>query len=238
MREIVNLIKLDFISVRGKSLILTILLCVFTLVFGFLFAPQIAPLIAAESVFIFQPIFSIAEKSNYNRLYATLPISRRNIVIARFVESLLAITLFDLIGLCVGQLSAINGIYLKWAGNLTELTSIYKSFASSGFTVPVSAAAFFFLSVLFCTMALTIDFILGTDKEAVATILIIGIISGIVLFLKSIPEAEIIEKSIDFVVKLRTYYLGMFLALSYSSAIVIMIIGILISHLATRKREL
>jgi len=84
MKEIANIVKLDFITVKEKSfapLILFILLAIIAAPFTFAYLISTMAIFAGLAV---EPAFAVSEQCGYNKLYGILPIKKHNIVFGRF----------------------------------------------------------------------------------------------------------------------------------------------------------
>lgn len=236
MKEIINLIKLDFVSVKGKTFIPTAGLWFFGILFGMFFLPQSGILfITGFSFLLFQPTFSIAEKNEYNKLYGTLSVNKKNIVIARFLENLLTTFSFNMLTIILAVISDKTELFnYRGLDNIKDLKHLCDSL---GLSISVCAAVSF-VFVCFCYLIYMIDFIWGVDKEALITILFAIAFAGLVLFFRYVLKTHITEKVYMFFKDLHSDHAALFLISMYAIGFAITALYTVISYTAVRKREL
>lgn len=179
MREIINLIRLDFTTALKKSvpalIIMTLIMCMVSLSFF----PHMSCLYAIFAGLAVTPVFAVAEQNGYNRLYGTLPVKRRNIVIARFILALIVIAAATVISCAVGLLSAKLEIFRGL--NDENFLNHYDAIIEVNITVPAFAAMAFLLGCVFTCYEVTLLFLFGVSREMVMSILF-GFVSCGLLF--------------------------------------------------------
>ena len=181
MKEIINTIKLDFITVKGKSFI-PLIFCMLIMFTTSLFTlAHLITMMAVFAGFAVQPVFAVAEQSGYNKLYGILPIRKHNIVFGRFAFGLVLILAVTLISIPLGYIA--NTVPL--GGNIDSLKDfIYVSneWQTGGFTIELMASFCFFFGCCFAAATYTLLFIFGVSKEIPATFGFL-IVSGVLVFL-------------------------------------------------------
>lgn len=240
MNEMLSLIKLDFIAVKNKSMIPTVIIAVIIIVAGFMVAPHFITLATYVMPLMFVSLFSIAEKNNFNKLYGTLPIKRNSIVYSRFLGGALTVTVTNLVTMLIALIAEKSELYLGWGNDdIRSFTSnISTLFESNNISIGLFAAVMFVVTCAFVGLTYLIDFVFGTEKEAQATVLAMIIFMGIVLFLKYVLKTHIIETLADFSKDFMDKSTFLFFVFVYVIGLAILGMFAFITNSIVGKREL
>ncbi len=237
MREILNVAWLEFITLKRKMLVVIILLVGVGFVFSLMFLPQLVSiLVAVFTGYIIQPIFSIAEKSSFNRLYGVLPARRRSFVYGRYLLTAVTLLVFMLIFIAIGHI-ALAWLPFENTELLGEFAYAAREMQSEEFTVVFGAALGFFLGCLFILPTFLIDYVFGVSKEAPVSFglgVFIGVVCVIIDGILEPDYGNILYQVIKFVVEYRfwTY------VILIGGGLLLLAFGAVVSHALTRKREL
>ena len=200
MKTLFNLMHLDFISIKNKSLPAFIVGIILVTTISIVLVPHAAAIMPFLAMGFMSPMSITAEKNGYNRLYGILPVSRKQVVYARFAEAFILCLVAALIGIAIGSISVALGLYSHLIPGLDKIVLVIDTFISEGLT-PAYATSIFFLTACFSFAVLYfIDFIFGVEKEGPATLIIMFGLCLIIAFLilvVGIDFAEIINNFIE-----------------------------------------
>jgi len=193
MKNIANIIKLDWITVSNKT---TILISMFMPLPFLIIGPQFGVVICMM-IFgnYFHGVFVTGEKSGYGNLYGALPITKKELIAARFIEA-------PLICLTAGSLSTVLAelsIRLGWADYLLrslgigDLAGFFTTSGYSVFTPAVVASVCFAFTCYMSFMAL-VDFKWGVAKEGPLSCLITFSLCGLVWLFVTITDIDLAGK--------------------------------------------
>ena len=237
MKEIANLIKLDFTSVKRKIIIpfISIILLVFALelfTIPYVMCLSVMPFIG----YLVQPVFSVVEKNKYNKLYGLLPIQRNNIIIARFCFALIILLSTVILEIVLGYIT-----FLFPTGEINDTINEAKSAAEElqkgGFTVELAASLGFMIGCIVTSVACTLTFIFGIENELQANLIfasVTGAIAFICIKAFDISIYAVMNKLAEFI----SNNIALTFILTYLIGISFLALGALISILVCRKREL
>ena len=237
MKEIANLIKLDFTSVKRKIIIpfISIILLVFALelfTLPYVMCLSVMPFIG----YLVQPVFSVVEKNKYNKLYGLLPIQRNNIIIARFCFALIILFSTVILAIVLGYIT-----FLFPTGEINDTINEMKSAAEElqkgGFTVELAASLGFMIGCIVTSNVCTLTFIFGIENELQVN-LIFAFVTGAIVFICikafDISIYAVMNKLAEFI----SNNIALTFILTYLIGISFLALGALISILVCRKREL
>ena len=237
MKNVINLIKLDYITVKNKSVPIIVIMIILGFAAGCTLFPLAPIIITMFAGLCIQPIFAVAEQCGYNKLYGVLPVKRIQIVEARFTLAgiFLLVTAAVTTGLgMIAEKIIMNNENFIQENDAYELLTMMND---AELTIPVMGALFFAFGCFFIAAEGTLIFIFGTSKEIPAAI---GF--GLVFFSAVIAMVKIFDLSADKIAKklapvLSDHKALLILAL-YAIGIALLVLGVLVSHMVTRKREL
>lgn len=236
MKEIVNIVKLDFITVKGKSFT-TLIICTLLMFVASLFT--IAHGITVMATFAglaVQPIFIVAEQSDYNKLYGVLPVRKRNIVFGRYIFGLALILAVTLISISLGYIAYTTSLG-KSINTFKDAVYLSNLWQTGGVTIEIVASFCFFFGCCIAAIDYTLIFIFGTSKEIPATfgfmtvLVILYFVLAKVFNFDSVKLTKIISDAI-------TNHSILLMVIMYISGVLVMMLGGCISNFFFSKREL
>ena len=237
MKEIANLIKLDFTSVKRKIIIPFISIILFVFALELFTLPYVMCLCVMPFIGDFvQPVFSVVEKNKYNKLYGLLPIKGNNIIIARFCFALIILLSTVILAIVLGYIT-----FLFPTGEINDTINEIKSAAEElqkgGFTVEFAASLGFMIGCIVTSVVCTLTFIFGIENQLQAN-LIFASVTGAIVFICikafNISIYAVMNKLAEFI----SNNIALTFILTYLIGISFLALGALISILVCRKREL
>ena len=233
MKEIIDLMRLDFICMKRKTLLPLVLALICAAATGIFMHPVFMMIILVFSWLPIEALFSITAKGNMDKLYGMLPVRRGRLVWARFLLSAMIMVVATAFVIAVAWLAfRLNLFYDE------EL--ILESEGMGTFEGSVMMASVIFdLSCLFCAWELTTIFVLGMEREfiGIVTALLVMFGAGIVFVEMNVDMSSMLTKFVTGIGKLyimkSVYYIAVF-----GVGIAIMAIFAAISYFVTRRREI
>lgn len=187
MKDYLKMIQFDFVT--SKPIYFNLLMCVTVLIVlaSLLLNPSFSALLIPFSIGLFLPVQSISAKGDFNAIYGILPVPRKVIIRAPFIEYVLSAfggELFTLLLLAVS-----NSLHL----HRTILTLI------RGMEQPVTECAgceihialFLFACVFICYMRMMSD-IFGHQKEVVILLVTLAAILAVFMFFITLYNRQIL----------------------------------------------
>lgn len=234
MKEIIDLMRLDFICMKRKTLLPLVLALICAAATGIFMHPIFMMMILVFSWLPVEALFNITAKGNMDKLYGMLPVRRGRLVWARFLLSSIIMVVATAFVIAVAWLAfKLNLFYDK------ELILESESTGMGTFEGSVMAASVIFdLSCLFCAWELTTIFVLGMERE------FIGIVTGLLMMFGA--TVVFVEMNIDMQSLLTKFVTGMgklymksvYYVVVFGVGLAIMAVFAAISYLATRRREI
>lgn len=241
MKQIINLMKLDFITVKGKSLLIFSILFAAVCVVGFFSVPILPIYLVLFSGFALQPIFSTAEHSGFNKLYGILPVKRRYIVIARFALLTIVMLITAIMGIIVCELLYEICLSQNYKGDNRQFYEIVYFMKEDGFPIPLMVSVVFCLGAILTALEFTVTFIFGTSKELPASIAaafgVYGLLTLIIVTLQKVFDISA-NDVFTFFADLLANDIWVLYIMCYAIGIAAMALGALISIACTKKKEL
>lgn len=236
MKEILNLIKLDFITVKRKSLLMCILTVAIT-VFAVFTMPHMAVVLIIFSGLFVQPVFVIADKSGYNKLYGILPIKRRSIVFGRFALGVLMMLFCTLICIIGGLLAYRFNVSERFGADMEQFIYVSRTWKENGLTIPLAGAFIFLIGSVFAAVEYTVLFIFGAEKEFPAILGIGFVLVGIFLAVEKLLKVDL-DAVGEFLGDMISDHIVLLYIFLYAGGIALMVLGALISSYFFCKKEL
>lgn len=237
MKEILNLIKLDFITVKRKSLPLMCILTVAITVFSVFTMPHMAVVLIIFSGLLAQPVFVIAEKCGYNKLYGILPVKRRSIVFGRFALGVLMMLFCTLICIIGGLLAYKFNVAENFGSDMEQFIYLSRDWTKYGFTIPLAGAFIFLGGSVFAAVEYTVLFIFGAEKELPAILGVGFVLVGIFVAIEKLLKVDLSAVG-DFLGDMVYDHIVLLYICLYAGGIALMALGALISSYFFCKKEL
>ena len=197
MKEIIDLMRLDFICMKRKTLLPLVLALICAAATGIFMHPVFMMMILVFSWLPIEALFSITAKGNMDKLYGMLPVRRGRLVWARFLLSAMIMVVATAFVIAVAWLAfKLNLFYDKQLILESESTGM-GTFEGS----VMMASVIFDLSCLFCAWELTTIFVLGMERE------FIGIVTGLLMMFGA--TVVFVEMNIDMQSLLTKFVTGM-----------------------------
>ncbi|MDE7364709.1 MAG: ABC-2 transporter permease, partial [Ruminococcus sp.] len=120
MKEILKIMRFDFLTAKPFALGIFIIGAVLFFTLSLLFSPIINAYISFVAMIFVMPLQSVADKSNFNKLYGILPVKRSNITRARFLYIFLVIFASEIIEFILAVISRSLKLYRLLPNQNTE----------------------------------------------------------------------------------------------------------------------
>lgn len=234
MKDIINLMKLDLICIKKKTLIPMIAAVAFFAVFGFYMGPQYMMPIIIFSGLCVQSMFTIAAKNDFNKLYGVLPVSRSSVVFARFLLGVLSIGAVTLVMVLLGLAAEHAALFEKTD---EQLAQYYYASKDDGFTIPMMGAILFAATCILISVQYMIVFILGVERETVGMLCAV-IITAVMMFVIVAVNIEITTGAAALLGKIYLKSEYLLYAAIYAFGIIVAAVFALITGAVMKRREL
>jgi len=234
MSEILKLVKMDLIVIKNKSVLPLVFFAAIYIFLGYLIIPY-AVLVPVMFVGLtLQPLFTIDEQNDLSRLYGSLPVSRRNRAIARFMT----VAVFTAIALVITIMLAYHSAEVGWYKEYNkEMAEVY-AYWSKEITIPILACFIYMLTCLMVGIQFTLLYIFGASKEIVAIIGAFVIIIGGMLAVTLVFDIDIVDKIAEVLGNLMAKSEMLFYIVLYSGSVLFLLLCALISSIFIKKREI
>ena len=153
MKDILNIMRFDFLTAKPLALGGMIFTVVLFGILSMLFSPLIASYITFASMIFVIPLQGIADKSGFHKLYGILPVKRRSITRARFLYIFLVHFLTELLEaviICIAKGAELYRFLPNQEGE--TMIMVKESFADTRLTLLMMFGIFTALCVLFSYM--------------------------------------------------------------------------------------
>ena len=190
MKNILNIIKLDYITVKSPIMFVILVPVIFTFIM-----PQFGVFMGlVVSSTLFKYVFQIGEKNGYDKLYGALPINKKELVAARFAEGLCVPLIVSFIFWGYGHIVISSDIYMKIARalNYDDLAKLFGEIDNMFSMGSIAAAAFFLCGLM--NFLILVDFKWGTAKEAAGSMIISTAILIIIFVIQFGLKVDILDK--------------------------------------------
>lgn len=200
MKDILNIMRFDFLTAYPLAHKIFAAVAALFILLGLFLAPLACAYITLGSMIFVIPLQSVAEKSDFRKLYGTLPVRRRNITRARFLYIFLVHFAAEVLELILAFISMPLKLY-RVLGALPNLNGemmqmIEKSFVDTKLTLVIIIGVFAVFCLIFSYMKM-MGQICGRENEFKIIIITIGIIA-----IPAIGIAILINKGAIPVIKL------------------------------------
>lgn len=192
MKDILRVMKFDFLTARPLAWKAYILIGIFTFACGLLFSPVAGAYIEFGAMMLVIPLQTVADKSNFNKLYGILPVKRRNIVRARFIYIFGMFFFTELLAVALGMISLRLKLYRLMPKQDGEVMQMLKH----AFENPASSFALVFGFVAVMTLLFTymemMGQIFGRENEMRVLIITLGVFSVLTVIFITLTNYDII----------------------------------------------
>lgn len=235
MSEILKLVKMDLIIIKNKSVLPFVFFMSVYMFLGYIISPYavLSPVLFAG--FMIQPIFSIDEQNDMSRLYGSLPVSRRNRAIARFMSA----GLITAIALVISMIAAFHSVEVGWFKELNpELYESYCSMQLEGITIGIVACFIYAIVCFILGIQYTLLYLFGASKEAFTMIATFLIIMGFIIADELFFDGKTMDIFSNVLSRVMLKSEMLFYIVLYGASVGFLLICALISGLIMEKREI
>ena len=192
MKDVLKMMRFDFLTVKPMAMTIIIIVGLFTFAASLFFSPVICSYISFIAVMFVFPLQGVADKSNFNKLYGTLPIDRKNITRSRFLYIFLVFFLFEIIELVLAFISRSLELYKILPNQKSEMMEFIKnSFENTLFQNVAIVGIFAGLCLILGYMQM-MGQILGKEHEFKVLIITMGVIVLLIFGFLMLSDHDII----------------------------------------------
>lgn len=182
MKEILKIMRFDFLTAKPFAMGIFIIGAVLFFTLSLIFSPIINAYISFVAMIFVMPLQSVADKSDFNKLYGILPVKRSNITRARFLYIFLVIFASEILEFVLAVISKSLKLYRLLPNQNAETMQMVKnSFEDKTFMLIMIFGIFTVFGLLFLYMEM-MGQIYGRENEfkiimitmIVLTVLLIG----------------------------------------------------------------
>lgn len=177
MKDILKVMRFDFLTVKQVALVEIIFVALLFSVLSLLFSPIIASYITFGAATFVIPLQGIADKSDFNKLYGILPVERKSITRARFLYIWLVNFVAEILELLVAVIAKTLKLYRFLPNQDSEMmASVKDSFADTKLTLLTIFGIFTLFCLLFSYMEM-MGQIKGRENEFKIIMITVGVLA-------------------------------------------------------------
>ncbi|WP_028511001.1 hypothetical protein [Ruminococcus sp. NK3A76] len=232
MKNIVNIIKLDHITVSSKtSVLVSTLLPLPFLIMGPQFGIIIYMMMFGN---FYHGVFITGEKSGYGNLYGALPITKKELIAARFIETPLLCLIAGGLVTALGEISIRLGWseYLLKSIHLEDLAVFFTK--QSDIFAPVAVAGLCFVFSCYMSFLSLVDFKWGVAKEGPISVLFTFSCCALAWLIITITDIDVAEE----LKTLVTYHHTKIAVIFVIMGLVLEVIFAIVTYLLIRNDDL
>lgn len=177
MRDILKLIRFDYLTARPLAFGLAVIIAVIFIALSLFFAPMLCSYITFGAIVFVIPLQGIADKSVFHKLYGTLPVRRGNITRARFLYIFLvhcAAELLELVPAVTALSLRLYKILPNQNGEMMQM--VKKNFEDTNLTLLMIFGVFTVCCLLFSYMEM-MGQIHGRENELKIIMATLGVLT-------------------------------------------------------------
>ena len=192
MKEILKIMRFDFLTAKPFALGGVIITAVLFSLLSLFFSPMICAYITFGAIMFLVPLQSIADKSNFNKLYGILPVQRKNITRARFMYIFFVHFLSELIEVLIIVISMSLKLYRVLPNQNGEMMQMVKdSFSDTSLIFIVGLGMFSLFCLMFGYMEM-MGQIFGRENEMKIILITLGVLSVLAIGFFMLVDHDII----------------------------------------------
>lgn len=186
MKEVLKVMKFDFLTAKPLALRAYILLCAVCCALSLFFSPIISSYIFFAAMIFVIPLQSVADRCGFNKLYGTLPVNRKNITRARFLYIFLVHFIAELIAGTVAIFSYFFKLYRILPNQEgTAVQFIKNSFYDTKLVFVVAMCFFAFFGLMFSYMEM-MGQLFGRENEMKIIVITLGALGALIILISQL----------------------------------------------------
>lgn len=192
MKEILKIMRFDFLTTSSQVLGIYIVIAVMCFVLSLFLSPNICAYIAVGAMFMIIPLQGIADKSDFKKLYGILPVQRKSITRARFLYIFLLFFSTEVLEFVLAFISKSLGLNRLLPNQNSEMMMfVNDSFENTAMLFLFIFGSFAFLCLVFSYMEM-MGQLFGRENDMKIIIITVGIVVLLIFGFLMLSEREII----------------------------------------------
>ncbi len=194
MREILKIMRFDYLTARPLAVIPAVTTVVIFFGLSLFFAPLICSYITFGAMIFVIPLQAVADKSGFNKLYGTLPVKRRNIARARFLYIFLVHFAAEILEFVLAVTAMSLKLYRLLPNQNSEMMQMVKeSFEDTRLTLLMIIGVFSVFCLIFSYMEM-MGQIHGRENEFKIIMITLGVLTLLLFGFLTLSDYGIIPK--------------------------------------------
>lgn len=192
MKDILKIMRFDFLTAKPLAFGVFIIAAVLFSLLSLFFSPIICTFLTFGALMFVIPLQSIADKSDFNKLYGILPVQRKNITRARFVYIFLVFFLTELFEVVMTVISLSLKLYRVLPNQNREMMQMVRDcFSDTSLVFIAGLGMFTFFCLIFGYMEI-MGQIFGRENEMKTILITLGVLSVLAIGFLMLYEHDII----------------------------------------------
>lgn len=192
MKEILKIMRFDYLTAKPFALGVFIIAVVLFSLLSLFFSPMICAYTTFGALMFVIPLQSIADKSDFNKLYGILPVKRKNITRARFMYIFFVHFLSELFEVVIIVISISLKLYRVLPNQNGEMMQMVKdSFSDTSLVFVVGIGMFSLFCLMFGYMEM-MGQIHGRENEMKIILITLGALSALAIGFFMLADHDII----------------------------------------------
>lgn len=193
MRDILNVMHLDFVTSRQMGLPVWILVFILCSLLGALIAPMTASFSVFAALTFIIPLQGIADKSDMKKLYGILPVERKNIIRGRFAYLFTVLFLAELCALSMVILAMQLRLfqYLPNQGT-SSMLMVAETFDPASFLNYGTVIGIFTVTGVFFSYMQMMSQIFGQESEMKIIMISLVVVTAVGVGLSILSEHDLV----------------------------------------------
>lgn len=192
MKDILKIMRFDFLTAKPLAIGPALIVMVLCFALGLFFSPMICTYIMLGAMLFVIPLQSIADKSNFHKLYGILPVKRKNITRARFMYVFTICFISEIIECVLAVIAFQLKLYRVMPNQNGEMMQMVKTGFSDTSIIFISiVGAFTFFCLMFGYMEM-MGQIFGRENEMKIILITLGVLSVLAMGFLTLSDHDII----------------------------------------------
>lgn len=192
MKEILKIMRFDFLTAKPFALVIFIIGAVLFFVLSLILSPIVNAYTSFVAMIFVMPLQSVADKSDFNKLYGILPVKRSNITRARFLYIFFIIFASEILELVLAVISRSLKLYRILPNQNAEMMQMIKnSFEDTTFMLIMIIGMFTIFCLLFSYIEM-MGQIHGRENEFKIVMITMIILTVLLMGFFALSDHEII----------------------------------------------
>ena len=212
MKDMLKIMRFDFLTAADTGYFPAIFLAALSVTGAFLFGPGCAAALILTSICFILPLTSVAEKSEFHKLYGILPVKRKNITRGRFLYIFMLHFIPEMIALLLLKPAFTLKAYRLLPNQGSASLLLIENAFSSDFRSP--CMKIFIIFSISCFAFLYMEFtgqIFGRENDLKSIMALLIIVTAVVMTLTTLGSKDIIQLDFEKIRNTKTLTAGIFL---------------------------